>query len=1488
MDPKINDHLEGAVVSQPSTSATIAVVESMPCRISDSSNHSCNGGNRREHLKAQLESQVQAAQHGHRGLESALHLMCERLLDLEDCWQQARYEKKKTEEKFLELQQECRDRQNHLSTLNDNVREDLCLLQSRVDTLAEAQVPEDDAIPITPVAAPANDAAVGLVATTAVVATSGDGNGVDHEETMAAMRQELHALRRKVEIMAANVLGEPEGASTENAPGEEGGKEREGALLQSSISDDDSAGKSGTDAEQVPYDIADIDEEENTTSDSQTDDERGASGDQGGKPQQHGQEEDGGESSRIILKKRKARNHWAQVRLHRAFLVKKIRRQMMAERKVSKSETIVTRVERLEKALGVNVYTTGSGRLDVLASDVRLSLAMIVEYQARAASDNLSAPLCLFPAREGDLSMISAAVMMPEQPRSSTRRPSGDAHDGRRGSRETRRSWSSISMGTSDGDSGDSSGGGDGGGTGSTVWGGGGGGDVGRLWLAEDAGYLCVDLLLERTLEELAEGLAFAASHVEKGRSQSLAACRGTSSSGGGGGITGGGGSTTSARASASRAAVDVAGSAAAAAAAASTTSKPSSVPTEHDGHQQEESERGSATTLKKEIGRMQDRCARLGALVARLGVAQQQHLDERGKGDRAEAWVQDGTWRRPSVVFAAEEQSEERGDVNRDAQRPAPEAAAGAIASEVLRLSCALAGDLQYLLSRPAYCRVLDAFAFTPGRKCLCGREFDTAGTAAAIPVVPAAAPASAGGKNGDAHVGRGSGGDNGRDRDQRGEPRQQPQWQQQGQAQANDRGAAEEQTHSGATGGASDAGTGDRAGKGQHQRPPPLLRHMPTFMSVPLTAQNGGVRPSGEGFFVVAGEGALEKASGFRVQSTLYQASGCASRREQGECCFVLSLGHLSSFLASARSRAAHRAVSLLTKELKRDVLAAELAARESVAAAAAARAGAREASAEALDATARAAAAAASARNEGSLLLVEFHEQLAKAMRAERDRLERDNYERARAERERVGQLLETQARKTTASCASLGHLKSLLDGKAGQEDLASITRAMGDVEETLTVVRQSIPGEKALQELQEALARKADKAYTKRKMALLVSRVSALLQEESEEPSMAKKCLSCDRAFNKLSFKELELAQQQLPEVLESAEDAAMRAQQQQQQMAAGRTPGGRGLEGEEHPTGDGPREMVADRSGSRSPGSRREQTNKRPGSAPSARSSTLEPRPFGNNRPRSAAPQRLVGGGGTNAVAAGFRPGSGGARSRTARGVGSHANSNSRLPPATGGPQPTTRQSPLFRPAALSATYGFLSDGARKAVESEAFRAERVSAREPSPAPDHIRYGGMTQAPLVRQLFSGVGGGVGGVGGLDTPTSVDGAHARGAVGNRIFKGGRRGRGGAEGRGRTGAGRGKGGEHLRVSGEGGGGAAAAAAAADERAPAAGAGDNHEGFASTLEHHRRNVIAVTVPPIQAVGAAGFVPETLTRGSGGSGSDGNSSKRGSKPYGA
>lgn len=65
----------------------------------------------------------------------------------------------------------------------------------------------------------------------------------------------------------------------------------------------------------------------------------------------------------------------------------------------------------------------------------------------------------------------------------------------------------------------------------------------------------------------------------------------------------------------------------------------------------------------------------------------------------------------------------------------------------------------------------------------------------------------------------------------------------------------------------------------------------------------------------------------------------------------------------------------MSSITEELKRDILTAELAAREAVAAAAAAaQKVARLASAEALEATARAASAAASARNEGSFLLEE----------------------------------------------------------------------------------------------------------------------------------------------------------------------------------------------------------------------------------------------------------------------------------------------------------------------------------------------------------------------------------------------------------------------------------------------------------------------------------------------------------------------------------
>lgn len=56
------------------------------------------------------------------------------------------------------------------------------------------------------------------------------------------------------------------------------------------------------------------------------------------------------------------------------------------------------------------------------------------------------------------------------------------------------------------------------------------------------------------------------------------------------------------------------------------------------------------------------------------------------------------------------------------------------------------------------------------------------------------------------------------------------------------------------------------------------------------------------------------------------------------------------------------------------------------------------------------------------------------------------------------------------RSAAPYAQLGHLKSLLDSKAGQDDLVSMARAMGDVEETLAVVKKSVPGGHALHELQ----------------------------------------------------------------------------------------------------------------------------------------------------------------------------------------------------------------------------------------------------------------------------------------------------------------------------------------------------------------------------------------------------------------------------------
>eukprot|EP00903_Cladosiphon_okamuranus_P006429 g6291.t1 len=990
MDPNDDEH----EASQQVTADAAAEVASLSCSISDGGSAACPASNDTSgvetHFQAELLGHVQT---GHRGLETALQLLCKRLLDLEGCWERTEEEHRA---KYWELQQECLDRQKHLSGLDDDMRQGLRNLEKKVEQLTLAQEPGVEEV------APSNGAAVPVQAVVAAVeSVRADGRGD------TKIREELRALKTKVDIIAANVLGATEGdgidiGTTRPSP----------EVKELPHCNDDDCETRTSDVEAVE-DIASNDVAANSIERrSPTDDE--------------------GEA--------------------------------MAEKNNPRKE-----LEGAYRALGVNVYTKGSGRLDVLAREVRLSLNMVVEHQARAASDNLSAPLCLFPARAGDLSLISAAatIASPPEPVSS----SSDTN-GRNRTDSLEKRLSRILVSTehfnSDrvvGENGDFARGGGGNGA---CGGGAGltdrfGGDEGRLWMLEDGGYLCVDILLERTLEELAEGLAYAASRVEQERSRST---RGSRASVG--------------RASASNAAGGVVGPTRKLLLASFTN---------------EEDNEGSASKLKREIERMQDRCSRLGALVARLVAARQREQQAgggEGGGDEDTGPEQlfteagEAERQRQNSVYSAGEESE------RDTPIPHSEAAA-AVVNEVLRLSCALAGDLQYLLSQQVYCRVLESFSFTPGRKCLCGRDFDVHHGSTVPTYTPTATTAAAGGEDG-AACGRLSGGD-----------------------------------------------------------------------SVSAESGTGGCGP--------------EHTHGFRVRPTLYHS-------------FVFALGHLSGFLATARSRSSHRAVSSITGELKRDVLTAKLAAREAVAASAAAQKVARLASAEALEATARAASAAASARKEGSFLLEELHEQLARAMRAERDRMEQEKDERAKTERKK-SQLLETQ----------LGHLKALLDSKAGQEDLTSITKAMGDVEETLTVVRQSIPGQSALVELQEALSRKADKAYTKRKMALLVSRVSALLKEESDEPSMAKKCLSCDRAFNKPSFKELELAQQ-LPDVLESFEDTAVATSQQRQerQVVGGADSPGAGRQGDrvdwlEEPPADGVR--------TGSPGAPARQEAKRPGSAPSA-------------------------------------------------------------------------------------------------------------------------------------------------------------------------------------------------------------------------------------------------------------------------------------------
>lgn len=155
------------------------------------------------------------------------------------------------------------------------MRRDLLNLEKKVEQLAPEPCVEE--------VAPSNDAAVDVVVAT-VESDSADGVGE------VTIRQELRALKAKVDIIAANVLGETEGDSNED------GRD---ALTANAKTAQDTA---------------------SIESRSQTDDESEAMADKDNLQQEH---EGAGSAQRV-----KARSDWAKVRMNRAFLVKKIRRQV--------------------------------------------------------------------------------------------------------------------------------------------------------------------------------------------------------------------------------------------------------------------------------------------------------------------------------------------------------------------------------------------------------------------------------------------------------------------------------------------------------------------------------------------------------------------------------------------------------------------------------------------------------------------------------------------------------------------------------------------------------------------------------------------------------------------------------------------------------------------------------------------------------------------------------------------------------------------------------------------------------------------------------------------------------------------------------------------------------------------------------------------------------------------------------------------------------
>lgn len=192
------------------------------------------------------------------------------------------------------------------------MREGLRNLEKKVEQLALAQEPGVEEGGSSAPVAPSNDAAVEVVAATEK-SDSGDGGGGD-----ATIQEELRALRTKVDIIAANVLGVAEGDSMDMATMGSSLKGKE--LVQGKVDDDESL-------------RPDIETDEDTTnvavntteSFSPTDDDGEAMAE---KDNLQREQEGGSVSPRLLPQRVKARSNWGKVRKNRAFLVKKIRRQV--------------------------------------------------------------------------------------------------------------------------------------------------------------------------------------------------------------------------------------------------------------------------------------------------------------------------------------------------------------------------------------------------------------------------------------------------------------------------------------------------------------------------------------------------------------------------------------------------------------------------------------------------------------------------------------------------------------------------------------------------------------------------------------------------------------------------------------------------------------------------------------------------------------------------------------------------------------------------------------------------------------------------------------------------------------------------------------------------------------------------------------------------------------------------------------------------------